>query len=118
MLEWLNDVVSPYTKGRPAALLLDAYGGHWTPVFVAAAAALHIQLIAVPRGCTSTMQPLDVGFNGPMKKARTAIWQRALTLNPFHPDNYQMAVARACEAYDNLTQETTRAAWAAAYLVD
>jgi hypothetical protein len=118
MLEWLYGVVLPYTKLQPSALLLDAYGCHWTADFVAHAGLLNIELIAVPPGTTPTMQPLDVGFNGPMSRARTAIWQRAVITNPFFKDNYQMAVARAAEAYDNMTQHAARAAFAAAYLVD
>ena len=67
MLQWFADVIQPYTQSKPAALIVDTYAAHLTPAVRAAAAAINLELIEVPRGQTATRQPLDVSFNGPLK---------------------------------------------------
>jgi len=51
---------------RPAALIIDSYAAHFTQAVRSTAASLNIQLIKIPAGCTSDLQPLGVGFNGPL----------------------------------------------------
>ena len=53
---------------------------------------VNLQLIQVPGGCTSILQPLDVEFNGPMLKARQRIWREKKLLRPFDKDTPQAAV--------------------------
>ena len=118
MLQRLQGPVLTYTEGRPAALLLDQYNSHWTTRVRELAAKLNIELIEVPSGMTSTCQPLDVAFNGPMKIIRTQIWNRKREENPFFPDTWQSAVARAVVAYYRVDRDTTRHAWLAAQLID
>jgi DDE superfamily endonuclease len=111
MVQWLRDVVLPYTGGAPAALLLDRYGCHWTREVRIAAADMNLALIQVPGGCTSVLQPLDVGFNGPMLKARQRIWRENQLRRPFLPDTYQAAVERTQLAYESMSKHLTWAAW-------
>jgi hypothetical protein len=118
MLQWLRDVVQPYTGGEPAALVLDRYGCHWTPEVQAAAAAMNIELIQVPGGCTAELQPLDVAFNGPMVKARQRIWRANKIARPFDGDSWQAAVERSQLAYESISKATTSSAWIKAQLVD
>ena len=118
MLAWLQGPVLTYTQGRPAALLLDKYGSHWTTRVRELAAHLNIELILVPPGMTSICQPLDVAFNGPMKIIRMKIWKEQRKENPFFPDTWQSAVARAVQAYRKVSRWTTRFAWRAAQLID
>ena len=118
MLKWLHDVVLPYTRGEPAALLLDRYGCHWTREVMVATHAMKLRLIQVPGGCTSTLQPLDVSFNGPMLKARQRIWRENKLQHPFLPDTYQLAVERTQLAYASMSKQLTRSAWKKAQLVD
>lgn len=118
MLQWFRDVVQPYTNGEPAALVLDRYGCHWTPEVLAAAAAIKLELIQVPGGCTAELQPLDVAFNGPMVKARQRIWRTKKIARPFDGDSWQAAVERSQLAYESISKATTRSAWRKAQLVD
>lgn len=118
MKQWFSDVILPRTHGEPAALLLDRYGCHWTDDVVAAAEAIHLELIAVPGGATSTLQPLDVCFNGPMLKARQRIWREMKVNRPDAEDTYQLAVERSQLAYESMSKPATRAAWIRAQLVD
>jgi hypothetical protein len=104
MLKWLKDVVRPYTGGNPAALLLDRYGCHWTREVRLAAHAMNLRLIQVPGGCTATLQPLDVNFNGPMLKARQRIWRQTKMRMPHAPDTHQLAVERTQLAYESMSK--------------
>ena len=72
MLQWLRDVVLPYTRTSPAALILDSYAAHFTPAVRTVAMDIHLDLIRVPDGCTSELQSLGVYFNGPMLMKRKA----------------------------------------------
>ena len=118
MLKWLQEVVRPYTRGEPAALLLDRYPSHWRPEVQAKAAAMQLRLIQVPGGCTSTLQPLDVGVNGPMLKARQRIWLQERIRRPGVGDTYQAAVERTQQAYDAMSKALVRGAFRKAQLID
>lgn len=118
MKKWFTDVVEPYTHGEPAALILDRYGCHWTDDVVAAAAAFQLELIQVPGGETSKLQPLDVAFNGPMLKARQRIWREKKLRRPGDPDSYQAAIERSQQAYASMSADTVRKAFRKAWLID
>jgi hypothetical protein len=98
--------------------VLDRYGCHWTPEVQAAAAAINLELIQVPGGCTAELQPLDVSFNGPMVKARQRIWRASKIARPFDGDSWQSAVQRSQLAYERIPRAATRSAWIKAQLVD
>jgi hypothetical protein len=74
MALYLRDVLVPFTHGNPAALIIDSYKAHFTPAIRDAAAAMNLQLIQVPGGCTADLQPLDASFNGPLLMKRKHIW--------------------------------------------
>lgn len=118
LFDWFNKVFLSYTDCKPCALLLDAYGVHWSSDFMELAEENNVKLIQVPKGCTSTMQPLDVSFNGPMLKARQKIWSNLITNNPFYKDNYQQAVSRATKAYDEIGTYVAKGAWEKCNLID
>jgi transposase-like protein len=118
MVQWLHDVVLPYTRGEPAALLLDRYGCHWTRAVRIAAGDMNLALIQVPGGCTSALQPLDAGFNGPMLKARQRIWRENKLRRPFLPDTYQAAVERTQLAYESMSKPLIIGAWMKAQLIE
>lgn len=118
MQQWMQDVVLPYTGGQPAALVLDRYGCHWTDEVQQAAAAMQLELIQVPGGTTSELQPLDVSFNGPMLKARQRIWRTNKIARPFDGDSWKAAVERAQLAYERISKAATRSAWIKAQLID
>lgn len=97
---------------------MDRYGRHWTDDVVAAAAAFQLELIQVPGGETSKLQPLDVAFNGPMLKARQRIWREKKLRRPGDPDSYQAAIERSQQAYASMSADTVRKAFRKAWLID
>lgn len=118
MLRYLTDVVQPYTRSQPAALILDSYRSHFTPAVQAAAAAIQLQLIQVPGGCTAELQPLDVNFNRPFLMKRKRIWAQQRLLNPFASDSQQATIHRSQLAYQGIAKEVLRDAFRQAYLID
>lgn len=115
---WLNDIVKPYLKGNPGALVMDDYAAHWTEEVRAAARDIHLQLIQVPAGLTSYYQPLDVSIYGPMTKARQRMWLRERLNHPAYKDSHQNAVERAQLAYQGISRALAIEAWRKTYLVD
>lgn len=118
LIQWLKDVVRPWTGGLPAALVLDDYAAHWTPEVCMAASEMRLQLIKVPPGKTIEYQPLDVCFHGPMARARQRIWSERRHLLPDAADSFQAAVERAQLAYESMSKQATTNAWSRAWLVD
>jgi hypothetical protein len=118
MVLYLRDVLLPYTRCRPAALIVDCFQAHWTPAIREAAAAMNLQLIQVPGGCTSELQPLDVNFNGPLLMKRKQIWAARKLLRPFAVDSPQAAVERAQQAYAAMPKSQALAAFRSACLID
>jgi len=117
MLQWIRDVVLPYTRGAPSALILDRYTSHHTRDVTDLASLHHIQLILVPAGQTSKLQPLDVNINGPMLASRKRIWKEKKRAQPDASDSWQAAVERAQLAYQAIATHTIRQAFSKAYLI-
>lgn len=117
MVHFFRSIILPYTHSRPAALLLDSYSAHFTPAVQEAAAAMNLQLIEVPAGMTSSLQPLDVSFNGPMLKVRQKIWRKEKEKDAWEEETQQGAVERAQRAYESISREATIAAWRKAQLL-
>jgi hypothetical protein len=118
VVKWINEVVGPYTGGRPAALLLDDYAAHWTDDVKAAAGAIQLELIKVPPSQTVEYQPLDVCYHGPMANIRASIWMTQRMLFPDAVETNQGAVERAQLAYDAMSKKAGIDAFAKAYIID
>ena len=118
MALYFRDVLLPYTHCRPAALIVDSYRAHFTPAVRAAAAAMELQLIQVPGGCTAELQPLDVNFNRTLLMKRKQIWARHKLLFPFAADSAQAAIERAQAAYADINESLTAEAFRSCSLID
>jgi hypothetical protein len=68
MLQYLADVIIPYTQGKESILALDNYGCHITDEVIKKAKEMKINIIPLPTHTTHILQPLDVGINGPIKQ--------------------------------------------------
>jgi hypothetical protein len=79
---------------------------------------MQLQLIQVPAGCTSELQPLDVNFNGPLLMARKHIWAQNRLLHPFANDSEQAAIERAQLAYQSLHTSIVVDSFRKAHLID
>ena len=70
-LEWLNHFVSfvKPSQRSPVLLILDNHTSHVSMEAIEYAKNHSIVLLSIPPHCSHRLQPLDVGFFGPLKKA-------------------------------------------------
>lgn len=111
MVRYLDEIVKPYLRGRPGALIIDDYAAHWEENVIAKAEELKLELICVPPGCTADFQPLDISVNGPMKQTRVRLqaeerWESISTM-----DNLPELVNRAYKAYQSITPKIIHEGW-------
>ena len=111
MIQYMNEIVIPYLKGRPGALVTDEYAAHWTDEVIALAAANNIELIRVPPTTTSQRQPLDCAVFGPFKQIRQGIALKTRHTEISVLDNPEEAVIRASKAWEFITKKTIQQGW-------
>jgi hypothetical protein len=76
MLKWIQKVLVKHTKGQHALLVFDTFRGHLTADVQAKLAKNNILYMAIPGGCTSKIQPLDVCLNKPFKSYIRGAWEQ------------------------------------------
>jgi hypothetical protein len=74
MHRWLKAVVLPYTHGRRTLLIIDSFSAHEDPKLLEEAKANNMDVVIIPGGCTSKVQPLDVCLNKPFKSILRSKW--------------------------------------------
>ncbi len=74
MLRWFKATILPYTKGRRSLLLIDSFSAHEAEVLLDLAQFNNVDIIIIPGGCTSKIQPLDVCLNKPFKSILKKSW--------------------------------------------
>lgn len=117
MLKWLHDVIQPYTQSKPTVLILDSYSTHFTSEVQNAASSINLELIQVPPGSTSILQPLDVQYNSILLNARKKIWRDSKRLDAWLNDTPQAAIERQAKAYADRTKSEGVKAWEKAGLI-
>ena len=58
MLRWFKAIVLPYTKGRRTLLIIDSFSAHEDQDFISEANKKNVDVLLIPGGCTSKVQPL------------------------------------------------------------
>lgn len=113
MLQYIRDVIQPYTRNRRAALILDDYKAHWTEEVQKLADSINLTLIPVPnfKGATALLQPLDVQFNGPLKAKRMQLWASYHQRVPDSDDTYPNMIERVQLAYNAMSKDNVIAAF-------
>ena len=114
LASYIEEEVAQYTDDQPSALILDDYSAHRTKHVKETAAAHNIELIQVPTGQTSTLQPLDVGINGPIKKAARKQWTRDKRDGKENADTLGRAAERVDDAVRSLPAPVITAAFSKA----
>ena len=68
---WIEKVLAPYVAGAPTGvvplLFLESYQVHTMPSVNAAIKDLGMEVIIIPPGCTGLTQPINGGYNKPLK---------------------------------------------------
>ena len=67
MLQWFKATILPFTRGERGLLCVNSFSGNETEEFMEAAKANSVDVVIIPGGYTSTVQPLDVCLNKPFK---------------------------------------------------
>jgi hypothetical protein len=104
--QYIEDEVSQYTDDQPSALIMDDYDAHKTEEVRGAAERHNTDLIIVPPGMTSTLQPLDVGVNGELKRRAREKWVQDKAAGKENADTLSRAAQRMNEAYHELPAST------------
>jgi hypothetical protein len=105
-IEWIDNVVLPYTKDRRSVLILDQWPAHTTQEVRSHLDSHHIIMLEVPARGTSLLQPLDVGVFGVAKKRICAEYKADMFIKGWtEPDRWESTVAcvRQLLAVDQLT---------------
>ena len=76
MLNYINKIILPATKNRPALLILDEFKAHFTSMVTESFEANKIEHHVIPGGYTSALQPLDVSLNKPLKDRYRQYWAK------------------------------------------
>jgi hypothetical protein len=76
MLKWIEKVLKPFLEQKPpeTEVVLDMYKVHISESTTAALAAIGVTAHIIPGGCTSLVQPVDVGINKPFKDRLRFQW--------------------------------------------
>ena len=111
MLKYFDDVIVPYTRRRPCALLLDSFRAHWTPTVRDAAWWYNIQLIEVPKGQTPIFQPLDVSFNAQFKIFRMQETLDSANRGVMDLEEKRQIILRAAKAYGSTSKQVVQRGW-------
>ena len=78
MQDYIEKVLVPYLQekaaGVPCLLLLDKFLAHWTVPVQERLTQIGITTYQIPSGCTSFVQPVDVGIGKPFKDRVRSKW--------------------------------------------
>ena len=83
ILKFLLDEIVKVTNKEQSILILDQYSSHQNEDLEKYAKELNIKFEFVPVGMTSTRQPLDVNFNGPVKSIGRSLANKIFLKDPY-----------------------------------
>ena len=79
MMEWVEKVLQPYVLDAPdhivPVLYLNSYCCHMMASVVESIQELGVEVKHIPGGCTSLCQPVDIGYNKPLKSRMRESWE-------------------------------------------
>ena len=106
MIEWINRVLLPYTRGRECALVVDSVKSHHTAEVRRYLEANDIDLIVVPGWSTPHLQPLDVGVFGPLKSMMRKGWRLGMQRRDPKTDTLAGLVKRFNAGFKRISRRT------------
>ena len=79
MLCWIDTVLKPWALSAPPRIVpvvfLDAFKGHLLPSVMRAIENEGVEVKYIPANCTGLTQPVDVGYNKPLKQRVRNKWE-------------------------------------------
>lgn len=110
-MEYVWRIILPYTKGKPATIVHDSLTVHSTPHVLAFLHTHQLSSIIIPKGNTSTLQPLDVGVFGPMKAKAKYRWIEEKQKDRDRADTQLFSMSLHVKALREMTRAQLRRAW-------
>jgi len=101
----LNEIVK-ITNREQSVLILDQYPSHQKEDITTHASQLNITLEYVPVGMTSTRQPLDVNFNGPVKSIGKSLANKIFLKDPYAKYTLLNSIDSMIKASKKIKKET------------
>ena len=109
---WLNNVYGSNMAAR-RLLLVDNYKAHLTEESKTIVKNCNSELVLIPAGCTSLVQPMDVSINRPFKQRMRDLWvqwfaghtERTVHGNPKQPSR-QDVINWVSDAWNSIKAET------------
>ena len=81
MVQWFKSVILPYTNGKCTFLVIDSFSAHEDINFLNLAHSHCVDVVIIPGGCMSKIQPLDVSLKKPFKSiVRQNGWSTSIRL--------------------------------------
>lgn len=105
-IEWIDNVLIPYTLDQASVLIVDQYPAHLTHQVREHLANHNVTMLEVPARGTALLQPLDVGVFGVAKKKIKATYKADMFLQDWtEPDRWESTVecVRALGRVDQLS---------------
>jgi hypothetical protein len=120
MLDWVEHVLKPHAERAPDGidpiLFLDSYRAHMMGSVVNAIEDIGVEVVIIPGGCTSLVQPVDIGFNRPYKKRMRELWEEWMmdemaAKNPIGPPTRQHIAQWSHDAMQDMPRQFVINAW-------
>ena len=75
MIHWFRSIILLHTKkGRRVLLVIDSFSAHETEEFIQLAQGNNVDIVIIPGGCISKIQPPDVCLKKPLKSVIRNKW--------------------------------------------
>jgi DDE superfamily endonuclease len=120
MLLWVQKVLKPYIDRAPLGVVpiifLDSYRCHMMESVVQEIQGLGVEVEHIPGGCTFLCQPVDVGYNKPLKVRIRKEWvewmiREGLINGTTSPPSRELICQWVDTATTEISKETTFNAW-------
>ena len=110
-IQYLEHVVLPYTRDKPAVLIADAYSAHVTKEVKDFCKSHHLKYVIVPDRATACLQPVDVAVFGSAKfKIHMDVKYSMFQANTQEANRWQ-ATANCVRAINGISRANGRRAW-------
>jgi DDE superfamily endonuclease len=111
MIEWIDRVLLPYTKGVPCCLIVDDLPAHQTSAVLDHCHTNNVELILVPGWSTPYYQPLDVGVFGPLKHLMRHLWKDGIRRGDDTTETLRGLIQRFRTAQNGISKTAVKRAW-------
>jgi transposase len=120
MLFWVEKILKPYVLLAPFGvvpiLFLDSYRCHMMQSVVGAIEKLGVEVEHIPGGCTYLCQPVDVGYNKPLKGNIRRQWiqwmiEEGVVHGTTRPPTRELIAGWVEAATDGISAQIIRNSW-------